>query len=283
MKLDISDSTYLLLGALRADFIIEYEKNSDKGILFCINKIDNFLTNNYQHWRYNMSKPKFILILSMRSGTSALAGCLSKSGVYMGSDLDGMRKGNIKGQYENREIMKLNNNILNSINTSWNDPNLLERIQSNMHRLMEYVDDVDELLTDEYSDKSDEGVIIGLKEPRVSLLLPLYVEALKWTDLKIIYLIRDRTDIARSLEKRDGTNFQVAFELVGSWTELINAHIINLQMAGYDVLRLLDFTNFIKNPVESLKSINAQFDLNLELDEKVINDFIDPNLVNFKE
>ena len=63
-----------------------------------------------------------LIILGMhRSGTSCLAGALEKAGVYLG-DVSTNNPHNLKGNRENPDIMKLNNDVLEYNKGAWDDP-----------------------------------------------------------------------------------------------------------------------------------------------------------------
>ena len=63
-----------------------------------------------------------ILILGMhRSGTSALSGVLSMLDVYLGTNNMPGDKHNQKGYFENNNIVPLNEKLLKSIDSKWDD------------------------------------------------------------------------------------------------------------------------------------------------------------------
>lgn len=212
-----------------------------------------------------MSKPKCILILGMRSGTSMLAGCLHKCGVFMGHSLDGSRRGNAKGQFENKRVMALNNRILKTLGTGWNNLNLKEKLD--LPLMMDHKTVLTDFLRKEYKNRP----IFGIKEPRTSLLLPLYMEALKWTDVRIVIPMRNRGHIANSLCKRDGTKFDRAMSLVNIWYDTIEKYV-----EGFNPHRI-DFNFMMSNPIQAVQGIDSSININ----ESAIMEFVDTKLVNF--
>ncbi|MBE9481821.1 MAG: sulfotransferase family protein, partial [Bacteroidetes bacterium] len=65
---------------------------------------------------------KCIFILGMhRSGTSAITGVLKILGVNLGSSLMPPLEDNPKGYFENLNVFKVNEEILGSINSSWDN------------------------------------------------------------------------------------------------------------------------------------------------------------------
>ena len=68
-----------------------------------------------------------VFVLGMhRSGTSALSGTLNKLGFYLGKELIKEYPDNIKGFFENKDIVEFNKNkLLPFYNSSWSSIGLL--------------------------------------------------------------------------------------------------------------------------------------------------------------
>jgi hypothetical protein len=68
----------------------------------------------------NGEKRKCIMVLGMhRSGTSALTGVLGLLDIYLGSELIQADPANSKGYFENSKINTFNEELLNSMDSSW--------------------------------------------------------------------------------------------------------------------------------------------------------------------
>ncbi len=127
-----------------------------------------------------------VAVLGMhRSGTSAIAGMLQEHGVELGPVSEQARF-NARGNREIRELNRLHNSILERSEGSWWDPPTQPRLRRGDFKRR------DEILG------AIEGPTIGVKDPRMLLLLGL------WRDLepKPIGVIRNPVAVRKSLERR---------------------------------------------------------------------------------
>jgi hypothetical protein len=127
-----------------------------------------------------------VTVLGMhRSGTSATAGMLQEHGVALGPVSEQARF-NARGNREIRELNRLHNAILERNGGSWWDPPSEPRLKRADFRRR------DEILA------AIAGATIGVKDPRMLLLLPL------WRDLepKPIGVIRNPVAVRKSLQRR---------------------------------------------------------------------------------
>lgn len=215
---------------------------------------------------------KLIFVLGMhRSGTSAMAGCLSHAGIYMGSELKAAKSSNSKGHFENKKILAFNVRVLKKSSSSWRDPRPFSTGQ--ISSIMNYSRKLRKLLDREYSGKQ----LTGLKEPRCSLLLPLYMEAFSGLDIEVksVVMRRPMAEIAGSLHKRNGISLKKAEQLSAKYHRMID------QYAGDDVLNI-EFSDLVKKPIETLKEVEEFVgDKFIEGHVGAIQSFIDPRLKHF--
>lgn len=143
-----------------------------------------------------------ICILGMhRSGTSMISRLLNICGLYLGEKEELITepdlKGNRKGHWEHREILAINDEILNVFGGSWDNPPTFPDGWENDVRLDNLFVQADELV----KRMSDRSLVWGFKEPRTSLTLPFWKRVIP----KMIYVIpiRSMFEIAQSLQKRD--------------------------------------------------------------------------------
>ena len=88
-----------------------------------------------------------------RSGTSALTGVLSLSGIDLGKDLMEGSKDNKKGYFENNKIVSFNVKLLNILNTVWNDIKVLdESLLKNIINDKELIKEAKDIIISEFSD-----------------------------------------------------------------------------------------------------------------------------------
>jgi len=145
---------------------------------------------------------KALLILgSHRSGTSALAGALVKLGVYFGNDLLPPQPDNQKGFFESRRIVELHDQILESLNSRWDDPRPLPESWLRLPITKNYQDSLVKILQDEFLTQS----LWAVKDPRLCRLLPLWQVALDELGIQgySIITLRHPDEVIQSLQKRD--------------------------------------------------------------------------------
>ncbi|MEZ5714397.1 MAG: hypothetical protein R3D85_04015 [Paracoccaceae bacterium] len=144
-----------------------------------------------------------VLVLGMhRSGTSMLAGILGRLGCAHAAHLMPANFANELGYFESAEISKLNDEILKSAGSAWNDwqpvhPGWYESaVASGFH------DRALEVLDEEYGS----APLIVLKDPRICRLMPFWrgVFEAKGIAPKVIHIMRNPLEVAASLAKRDG-------------------------------------------------------------------------------
>jgi hypothetical protein len=154
-----------------------------------------------------LSKSNCIIILGMhRSGTSALSGVLKIMGLNPGKELFEPEEDNPKGNFENARITKLNEKILDELYAKWNDTLLIPDNWWNFEKFEPYRQEIKSILLDE--SKGNDSFFI--KDPRLSVLLPVYLSALNGTGItpRFIICCRNPGEIAASLEKRNNLPYE---------------------------------------------------------------------------
>lgn len=149
-------------------------------------------------------RPCCILVLGMhRSGTSALTRVLNLLGCALPGDLLGANPSNPTGHWESRRALEINDALLHGLGREWNDlrampadwlgsdPAALAR-----GRIAEFV-----------RAEAGSAPLWALKDPRLCLLAPLWIEVLDelGIDVRVVVPIRDPAEVAASLSRRDGT------------------------------------------------------------------------------
>ena len=144
-----------------------------------------------------------VLVAGMhRSGTSALTRCLSLLGCDLPKTLvPASRFDNELGFWESEPIIKLNEEILASAGSTWNDwtpfnPDWFDSPGSD-----EFRERAQEILKDEFGNSR----LFVLKEPRICRLLGFWIEAVQVfgaTPL-VVSPIRNPLEVAASLERRN--------------------------------------------------------------------------------
>jgi hypothetical protein len=136
-----------------------------------------------------------------RSGTSALSGALAAAGLNPGKELFEPEEDNPKGNFENARITMMNENILQELYAKWNDTLF---IQDGWHRhelFKPVASEARRIIAEEF----EEGGNILIKDPRMSVLLPFYLDILESLNVKPVFIIcvRNPYEIAASLDKRN--------------------------------------------------------------------------------
>ena len=114
-----------------------------------------------------------------RSGTSALAGLLDELGVYGGKDTMDASYDNPKGFYENTVVTSFNEKLLEYNNSHWGDVSDATISWQAKHLAM-----AKDIINNQYGTADT----IYLKDPRISLLLPFWIDVLTQLDYKICHL-----------------------------------------------------------------------------------------------
>lgn len=149
-------------------------------------------------------RQRAIVVLGMhRSGTSAITRGLTTLGVELGGNLmPAAQNNNERGFWEDQEIVDINTDILETLGHSWDflKPLACEQLDSLAgsaleQRAMAYL-----------GQHFGGHPVFGLKDPRISLLLPFWLRVFELTGIEPAFVIslRHPLSVAKSLEKRDG-------------------------------------------------------------------------------
>ena len=113
-----------------------------------------------------------VLVLGIaRSGTSAVSGVLSRLGVDFGTGLKPADALNPKGFYEDFEISRLNQRVLAALGRTWSDAQPLPKGWCETGFAAKARADLAALIVHSFGD----APVVGLKDPRIVRLLPLYL------------------------------------------------------------------------------------------------------------
>ena len=154
------------------------------------------------HTNTGLSSPRVICVLGMhRAGTSALTKALSTLGVGLGDHLLGPCNFNPKGLFENKEIVRLNTELLHEVGHSWSSLGLIDSTELSGSKHGKIFQKAARIVA-EYTSRFS---IWGFKDPRTARLLPFWQEVFAHLGLPASYVIvlRNPLDVARSLQARD--------------------------------------------------------------------------------
>ena len=202
------------------------------------------------------ARPKLLMVLGMhRSGTSAITKGLEVLGVDLGDNLIPPQEDNPKGFFEDRELIELNERILKKTGHSWYDlapidpalmtgPDLLtERLEAGAF----------------IRRKLNASEAVGLKDPRLSILMPFWFDVLQDIDVETGYIIpvRNPLAVARSLLVRDGLMLERGAALWGRY--VCDA----LEATSAKSRIFVDFDKVLDTPVPELARIAKTFGLSM--------------------
>lgn len=189
-----------------------------------------------------------VLVLGMhRSGTSALAGALEAMGFEVGPDDDLMPAdiGNPEGYFELLSVVHANDELLAHFGGRWDSPPEFPPNWTTDDAALEFVQkgrsDVRDLF------ESDRYL---LKDPRISLLLPLWRQITNDVGCAVV-IVRDPLEVAASLHRRNGLPTLTGLAL---WSTYNRATFRDLQGARVHVC---DYADLVESPRDVLGAIAA--------------------------
>lgn len=146
-----------------------------------------------------------------RSGTSAMCALMEHAGINYGNGLINPSFDNKRGFWEKIDVIQLNELLLRLCNTSWDDYSFSSEDKPLSNNAREVVKALSDLLR-KYIDL--EGVT-GIKDPRISLLLPIWKNIFSDLGVEPTYIIvlRDPREVAKSLLKRNGIELKKGYLL----------------------------------------------------------------------
>ena len=222
----------------------------------------------------NTKNKKLIIVLGMhRSGTSAITRSLKVLGVELGDKLiPTMQEVNAKGFWEDKDINSLNIEMLSALNTDWLNLRPIENSDVIFLRNKGFSLRATVLL----QEKMDLSPIFGLKDPRITKLLPFWTDVIDHSqlDAHFVIAVRHPLSVAQSLAKRDALASTQSYLL---WLE----HVITSLADTHKYKRVLvDYDRLMQSPSHELNRIAKSFALEINLVELDVytSEFLDVKL-----
>ena len=198
------------------------------------------------------SKQKAICILGMhRSGTSPIARAINLMGAYIGrrEQLLDPAHDNPEGFWEHQSIYLFHEKLLGFLSHSWD--NFLPMPQEWWKRpeIEPYREELADLVQREFSEQP----LWMWKDPRMSILLPLWKDVLREFEVDVYYIfcLRNPLDVAASLEKRDRFSKNKSLAL---W---LYHYLSSLYWTQDSVRLILPYDKFLENWEGYLKKVSS--------------------------
>ena len=216
-----------------------------------------------------------IFVLGMhRSGTSALARVLNLMGVDLGIGSEAAGKDNQRGFWEHPELNITNENILQSINSSWQDIYPLPDQWWKTNTPSPFIRKIEGILDQQFP----QSPVWGLKDPRLCRLLPLWLPILKERNCQpsFVCITRHPMEVMRSLKTRNKFSSWKGYLL---WLK----YILEAERGSRGYPRVfVTYEDLLNDPVSTIKQISQTISLPLPEDQdalfKEVTDFISPDL-----
>jgi len=154
-----------------------------------------------------------------RGGTSATAGAVRRMGVYFGQENELMPAApeNPKGFTEHLELVAIHDQLLNGLRLTWDSHSPLPARWRRGFPYRRALERLVGLVTD-LAESVDEDQAIGVKDPRMARLAPLWVDVAKQAGVKLAPLVvmRDPRAVGDSLVARNRWERNRAWQFVST-------------------------------------------------------------------
>lgn len=196
----------------------------------------------------------YVVLGMHRSGTSAMTRVLSLLGASLPKNIMEPRENNNPvGFWESVQLMQLNDEILNALDSDWDDvfsfrprPYL-----SNFDRF--FLGRAIDLIRDQF----DGHELIALKDPRVSVLTQFWDRALRQAGFEPSYItmVRNPLEVAESLRARDGFPREKSFLLWSSYMLALERDTRGQRRVFVDYDQLIDDWRAVRRRIELMNGI----------------------------
>ncbi len=196
-----------------------------------------------------------ILVAGMhRSGTSAQSRLLNLVGCDLPKTLmEPSPENNETGFWESQPISDLNRNILLSRGSNWNEWRTFDSGWYASPKVVSFREEAQALLHQEFGDSR----LFVLKDPRLCLLLPFWIEVLETfgAEPRIVLPIRNPLDVAMSLKRRDGIDASNAYLI---WLR----HVLEAESGSRNLRRAyLRYDTLLSEPHAAMDRLGRDLDV----------------------
>jgi len=208
-----------------------------------------------------------VILGTHRSGTSALMGALRLCGVNIGPQW-------LENLYEHPSIVTLHDEMLAHLNSVWDQTFLLEENWWTPKKIESYKQKIIDIIHHDFKDAD----WWGIKDPRMCVLIPLWLDIFKELSITphFVISVRNPFEIAKSHERRDHFSLEKSLFI---WME----HLLSAEYYTRDYSRVFSrYTHLIANPMAAIenitKALNIQLPKPIEDARENLKAFIRPDL-----
>ncbi len=222
-----------------------------------------------------MSKELVVVLGMHRSGTSVLTKGIAELGYLVDETMEATED-NAKGYFENKDLVGLNDEILDELKLEWStcDLIILNRCQTFLPIIIEkYEKRAIELLENLFL-KSEKCVV---KDPRISILMPFWEYIFNKINIKYNYVLalRNPLEVSNSFVSRKNGSIDEGLKVWTYYNALILKNLFK-QTLVVNYKDLLNETSRVMNDLCEFLSIDRErYNLNIE---KFINEFVEKGL-----
>ncbi len=218
-----------------------------------------------------------IFILGMhRSGTSLLAKAVEAAGADLGGELMPPGPDNPKGFWEDQNVFEINTSLLEALNLRWDIPTVVPLVDFSAIELAPLRARAAALL----KEKASKARIFAIKDPRLCLVLPFWLELTKRQSIlsRYVVAVRNPLDVANSLQVRNGFDLQKGYMLWLNHNYLILRHLLHSPeplFVGYQQL--------LEEPHRQLNRLvqfvgDSETEREIDQTDRFIKEFVDKQL-----
>jgi hypothetical protein len=215
-----------------------------------------------------MTETRVIVVIGMhRSGTSAMTRGLEALGVFLGESLNPPSPGiNDKGFFEDIDILDINIRLLGLMRHRWDSVTVAPRPDLSDPAIRDLVGEAIDVLRE----KLEGPRLFGMKDPRITILLPFWqhVFSLLAVIPSFVIAVRNPLSVADSLRKRDGFSRELGMHL---WQKYM-LHCLSLDPQAGSVF--VEYDRFIEHPADELARIASRIQLDVESRKPAIDDYV---------
>jgi hypothetical protein len=223
-----------------------------------------------------LNKKAVVVLGTHRSGTSTASGILHILGLDLGNAVMGGNECNPRGFFENYRIMFYNADLLSKLHVNWHNTTVLPNDWWKSAAIVPEIERLKNLILDDY--RSDAPMLF--KDPRICILLPVYLEAFKEFEIEPFFVLayRNPNEVAESLKKRDGFSRDKSLRI---WLD----HMLKAEKYSRHYSRIfIDFGDVVANPLSLPEKIQSVFFPEVQImpgiRDKIIQ-FVEPELNHY--